>query len=89
MADFPTLLEAISALGIAGGPVFAILWWLERTERKECQATTKDLLVQVLTVTQQATVSVTTVTLAVTELKGVMQNSTTSLSQLIRSVKKG
>lgn len=88
MADFPTLFEALKGLGIAGGPVFAILWWLERVERKECQASTRELLIQVLTVTQQATMSVTSVTTAVTELKGVMKSSTASLSQLIRAVKK-
>lgn len=89
MADFPTLFDAIKGLGIAGGPVFAILWWLERVERKECQGTIRDLLTQVLTVTSQATMSVTTVTTAVSELRAVMNSSTTSLSQLIRSIKRG
>lgn len=89
MADLPTLIDAIKGLGIAGGPVFAILWWLERVERKECQATVKDMLTQVLTVTLQATQSVTSVTAAVTELRGVMSSSTTTLSSLIRSLKKG
>lgn len=89
MADFPTLLEAIKGLGIAGGPVFAVLWWLERVERKECQATTKDMLIQVLNTTHQATATVTTITTAVVELRAIMQNSTASLTQLIRSMKKG
>lgn len=88
MADFPTLFEAIKGLGIAGGPVFAVLWWLERLERKECQATTKEMLTQVLNTTHQATTTVTTITAAVVELRAIMHNSTTSLSQLIRSMKK-
>lgn len=86
--DTATILDGIRALGIAGGPVFAVLWWLERAERKECQATVKEMLTQVLTVTLQATTSITSVTVAVTELRGVMQTSTTSLAQLIRSMKK-
>lgn len=89
MLDLPTILDGIKALGVAGGPVFAVLWWMERVERKECQATVKDMLTQVLTVTFQATASVTSVTTAVSELRGVMQTSTTSLTQLIRSMKKG
>lgn len=89
MADFPTLFEALKGLGIAGGPVFAILWWLERIERKECQQTTKDMLIQVLNTTHQATTTVTTVTAAVVELRATMQSSTVTLSQLIRSMRKG
>lgn len=88
MEGFPSILESVSALGIAGGPVFAFLWWLERAERKECQATTKDMLVQSLAVTNQAANSVTAVTLAVSELREVIRGSTSSLSTLIRSSRK-
>lgn len=83
-----TFLEAIRALGIAGGPVFAFLWWLERLERKDCQKTTKDLLVQTLQVTQQAANSVGAVTQAVTELRGIIKSSTAALSLLIRETKR-
>lgn len=89
MADLNFLLDAIKGLGIAGGPVFAILWWLERTERKECQAAIKEMLTQVLTVTVQATTTVNSVTAAVSELRNVMQSSTNTLSTLIRSLKRG
>lgn len=85
MSEVPSFLEAVSALGIAGGPVFAFLWWLERVERKECQKTIKELLVQSLAVTHQAANSVSAVTVAVAELREVIRHSTTSLSTLIRT----
>lgn len=68
------MLEAIRALGIAGGPVFAALWWLERSERRACQAENKDLVRQVLTVTSQATVSVNEVTKAVAAVEQLVSS---------------
>lgn len=29
------ILQGIGSLGAAAGPIFGILWWLERSERKE------------------------------------------------------
>lgn len=89
MSDLPWALDVIKALGVAGGPVFAVLWWLERKERIECQKTTRDLLVQVLTVTSQAANSVTAVTAAVAELREGTKDSDQRLAQLIRSMKRG
>lgn len=88
MNEIPGLLDAIKALGVAGGPVFAVLWWLERKERVECQKTTRDLLVQVLNVTSQAANSVTAVTAAVAELREGTKDSDKRLAQLIRSEKR-
>lgn len=85
MSEF---LEAIKALGIAGGPVFAVLWWLERAERLECQKITRDLLTQSLTTTVQATNFINTATAAFKELKEGIQVSERSLTQLIRSSKR-
>lgn len=33
----PELLEWAKGLGTAAGPIFALLWWLERGERKDTQ----------------------------------------------------
>lgn len=88
MNELPWALDVIKALGVAGGPVFAVLWWLERKERQESQKTTKDLLIQTLTVTSQATNSVTAVRDAVAELREGTKDSTSALSQLIRSIKR-
>lgn len=82
-----TFIEAIKALGIAGGPVFAFLWWLERKERIECQKITKDLMVQSLTITAQATHTVSTVTLAIADLKEIIKDSSKSIYQLVKSTK--
>lgn len=82
------IIEAIRALGIAGGPVFAALWFLERKERIDCQRTTKDLLVQTLTVTAQAAASIVAVRDAVAELRESSKDSVRTISQLIRSIGK-
>lgn len=54
-SDFPSILEIIKGLGIAGGPVFAVLWWLERTERRECQSNYREKLLELYS-TSTATV---------------------------------
>lgn len=84
MAELPWAIEAIQALGAAGGPIFAVLWWLERKERIDCQKTTKDLLIQVLTLTNQITNAVSAVTTAVTELRGGIKENDHRLMQLLR-----
>lgn len=88
MAEIPWALDILKGLGVGGGPLFALLWWFERKERIECQKTTRDLLVQVLTVTSQAANSVTAVTAAVAELREGTKDSDQRLAQLIRSIKK-
>lgn len=88
MSELPWVIEGIKALGIAGGPVFAVLWWLERKERVECQKTTREMLVQVLTVTSQATNSVASVTAAVVELRDASKDANVALAQSIRSIKR-
>lgn len=88
MSDLPWAIDLIKGLGIAGGPVFAVLWWLERKERVECQKTTRELLVQVLTVTGQAANSVNAVRDAVVELREASKDANSALSQSIRSIKR-
>lgn len=39
-ADF---LDLVRNLGAAGGPIFAILWWLERGERKDAHNELRDI----------------------------------------------
>lgn len=84
MIELSVFLELIKAMGIAGGPVFAVLWWLERRERIDCQNVTKDLLVQTLTTTSQSTFAVTTVTTIISELREAMKDSFTSLARSLR-----
>lgn len=57
-SDFPSILEIIKGLGIAGGPVFGVLWWLERTERRTCQDDYRTKLLE-LYATSTATVQAT------------------------------
>lgn len=84
MIEFPIFLELVKGLGIAGGPIFALLWWLERRERIDCQQLTKDLLVQTLTITSQSTVAVTSVTTIVIEVREAMKDSFNSLARSLR-----
>lgn len=90
MGELPTIIETISALGPASvGTVFAVLWWLERKERVEChktlQETTKDLHTQTLNAIHEASNSIAAVTVAVAELRGVISQSTTSMTSLLKS----
>lgn len=82
MNEFPWAMDVIKALGAAGGPVFAVLWWLERIERRTCQKETKEQLTQVLTVASQAATSVTEVTKAVSALGAGSRDEVISLQQL-------
>lgn len=68
--------------------MFAVLWWLERAERKECQKSNKELLVQTLDGINRASSSVTTFTAAVGELRNGFTTLTTSLTSLVRSIKR-
>lgn len=86
MIEFPIFLELVKGLGIAGGPIFALLWWLERKERIECQRAAKELFVQTLTTTSQLTVTVTTVAAMIPELREAMKDWFNSLTRLLRKV---
>jgi len=80
-------LDAIKALGVAGGPVFAVLWWLERTERREAQKTTALFLTQVLTATSQSTASITKVSEGLEEVGESSRSTTTAIGQLATMVR--
>lgn len=87
MADIQWLLDLIRAMGVAGGPVFAILFWLERQERKACQKESKELLVQVLTATAQMSSAVADVTKAVAVVGDGTKDTIGSLAQLAQLVR--
>jgi len=40
---FPEILEWVKNLGAAGGPIFAMLWWLERSERVDAHNELRDI----------------------------------------------
>lgn len=87
MSDVQWLIDIVRAMGVAGGPVFAILFWLERTERRAAQKDYRDLLVQVLTTSAQATNSILEVTKAVTAVSDGMRDTNSSLAQLAQLVR--
>lgn len=76
------MLDLVRAMGVAGGPVFAILFWLERAERQAAQKESRELLVQVLTTTAQATNSILEVIKAVAAVGEGMKGVNGLLSQL-------
>lgn len=88
MNELPWAIEIIRGLGIAGGPVFAVLWWLERKERIDCQKTTRELLTQTLAVASQSANSAEVVAGKMTDLHSFTKEIYDKLSQLIRSIKK-
>lgn len=83
-----TVIEAIKALGIGGGPVFAFLWWLERKERIEGQKAVKEMLVQQLISTQQAVNSAETASEAINELKNVVVRLSAAFASVVRENKR-
>lgn len=84
MIEFPVFLELIKGLGIAGGPVFAFLWYLERKERIECQKLARDMHTQTLTTTNQLTSAVTSVSTIINELREGMKDSFSALTRSLR-----
>lgn len=90
--EITDVLDAIKALGIAGGPVFAFLWWLERNERMTLQASVTAMLEKVLTNIAASTTAITEVTKAVIESSDAGRDTNgliAQLSQLIRSLGQG
>lgn len=76
----PELFEAVKALGIAGGPVFAYLWWLERKERIESQKALPLLLEKSLNNTHEASTAINAANTAIIALKEMV-------AQFIRSAR--
>lgn len=86
--DLGWFLDLVKGMGIAGGPVFAVLWWLERSERKALQLETKQQLTQVLTIAGQAATAVVQVTKAVEESSETSKDSFRSLITVIRNLRR-
>lgn len=75
-------LDAVKALGVAGGPLMGVLWWLERTERQASQDEARTLTVHVLTVASQTATAVVEITRAVAEMGDSSRETTKSLTAL-------
>ena len=84
--DIDVFFEAIRALGVAGGPVFAVLWWLERVERKAAQKEAKEQLVQMMTVASSAATAVAENTKAIASLGEASRDEVESLNKLSQLV---
>lgn len=84
--DLTTLISLVGGLGVASGPVFAFLWWLERTERKTGQAEAKAMIDRVFAVTTATANATVAITEAVQELSETTKESTISLARLVRSL---
>jgi hypothetical protein len=59
---FTDMLDFVKQLGVAGGPLFFVLFWLERNERKDAQKELRDVAHQTV--------------VALTELKAVVSQLT-------------
>ena len=93
MEGLEQLLSVVGGLGAAAGPVFALLWWLERGERKELQGkleaaqktATEDkdeLLRESITAINTAAGGIKEVAVAVNEVKTGMS----SIGEIVRSL---
>lgn len=81
MEDIPSFIDAIKGLGVASGPVFAVFWWLERTERRECQARS-------LMTASEAATGLAANTSANAELRNTVEDGFNRIMQALRSIKK-
>lgn len=79
-------LDIVRALGVAGGPVFAVLWWLERIDRKAAQIEARESLIKLLNVTNQAATSITEITEIVSEVSRRINDMTILLTSLANRV---
>jgi hypothetical protein len=59
-------LDLVKGLGAAAGPIFAILWWLERSERKEAHDELRDIA-------KDSTTAITKVDSAIGQLVSVFK----------------
>lgn len=89
MNELQWLFDLIRSMGVAGGPVFFVLWYLANSERQAAQKEHRALLVQVLTTTAQVTNSVLEVTKAVAAVGDAARNTNGSLAQLTQLIISG
>lgn len=68
MNEIPGLLDAIGKLGAASGPLFALLWWFERSDNRARRKEERELFEKTLTVASQSTTSINEVTKGVAVL---------------------
>lgn len=86
--DVQWFIDLVKALGVGGGPVFAILWWLERKERKDSQENERKLQVQVLTGVSQMVASVEAVRDGQVQQRELFEKAIGAVAQSIRSIKR-
>ena len=84
--EVPWLLDAIKALGVAGGPVFAALWWLERMDNRALRKEGRENLVQVLSVANTTANSVNDATKAIAAVGQGSRDEVESIKQLAQLI---
>lgn len=84
-ADLSWLIDIVRALGVGGGPLFAVLWWLERKERHACQAAREQLQREMFTTTNQNANGMSAVKDTQVELRLAIKEGFAAVLQAIRS----
>lgn len=53
--ELPAFIDLVGGLGSAGGVIFAALWWMERSERRDAHKFIVELIERHITATEQNT----------------------------------
>lgn len=84
MTDLKWLFDMVESLGIAGGPVFFGLWWLERNERRGEQVENRKQIVQLLAAVNQAATGFATVNALIATLADDTKDAFNTLIQAVQ-----
>lgn len=72
--EFKWLIDLTKSLGASAGPIFAVLWWLERQERKELHKDYIALLPQTIKAIGETKTSVDILVDIVRDMRGSLTN---------------
>lgn len=87
--DIAWLLDIAKSLGVGAGPIFAVLWWLERSERKEVTKEYLALLPQTITAISETKSTVGTLGEIIRDVRGSLTNLGQSLISVTTSRPRG
>ena len=74
LGNLSAVFDWLKAIGTAGGPIFAVLWWFERAERKELMEKYHALVPQAVSAIQETRAAVESLTGVVREIHDAFSN---------------
>lgn len=74
LGSLSSVFDFLKAIGTAGGPIFAVLWWFERSERKELMEKYHAIVPQAISAIQETRSAVESLTGVVREIHDAFTN---------------